>query len=116
MLMIKRDYNSARYNLTHAIRYIEVLIEDSVKKGRPAAQISEYEYWVSSLDLIRGCIFGLEDDQKYEGQIDIKYAVTEIRKEMTNFLFVVDNLRPADIKYLDDAWKHLKQTEAVLND
>ena len=64
---------------------------------------------MSSLDLLRNCLYGCIDT--YTGQINVDYAIVELRSEITNFIKVVKKVESWELAYLDKAWKHLKDIE-----
>lgn len=111
-MITKKDYSLIRGHLTITIRNIEVLVEKSMSKHRPQEYLSEYDYWLSSLDLLRNCLYGCQYD--YSGQIGIDCAVLELREDITNFIKVMRDIKAWELAYLDKAWKHLKLIEEIL--
>ena len=113
MIMITgKDYSKIRWHLTCAMRQLEVLYDYNELHNRPETYRNEYEYWISSLSLLRNCIYGCK--HVYDGQINICYAVMELKEEITNFIKVVRDLEAQELAKLDRAWRHLKDIEAML--
>lgn len=106
------NYNDVRFNLTEAIRYLELLEDYMKSKHRPEKYISEIDYWLSSLDLLRNCLYGCVD--KYEGQLDIYSSIKEIKSEITNFIVVVKDFKSYELKKLDIIWSSLMTVEKLL--
>lgn len=112
IMTTSKDYNRIRGHVTSSIRQIETLQVKSKEKLRSEVYLSEYDYWLSSLSLLRNCLYGCKDS--YDGQINIDYAIIELKSEITNFIKVVQKLEPWELAYLDKAWKHLKDIEEML--
>lgn len=111
-MIIDVDYNKVRGFLTTAISSLEFLCEKSKAKQRPQAYLSEYDYWLSSLELLRNCLYDCTDT--YTGQINIGYAVLELSDEVTNFIKVVKKIEVWELKHLDKVWCSLKAIEEML--
>lgn len=112
IMATQKDYSRIRGHITSSIRQIEALQVKSKDKFRPDAYLNEYDYWLSSLQLLRNCLYGCIDE--YSGQINIDYAIIELKSEITNFIKVVQKLEPWELAYLDRAWKRLKDIEEML--
>lgn len=112
-MKLKRNYSLVRGHITKAIRELESIQYYNSRTDKVSlASLSEYEYWISSLELIRNCIYGCQD--KYQGQIDVLYSIREIRSEITNFVKVIRPISTKTLKYLDRAWLALTRAEKEL--
>lgn len=111
-MKLKKDYSLVRGLITRAIRELEILYHRSKFKPYAVENLSEYDYWISSLELIRNCLYGCKKD--YSGQIDISNSIKEIRSEITNFIKVIRSLRTRDLECLDRAWQNLTKAEKEL--
>lgn len=112
--MMTTDYNAIRFNLTEAIRNLEVLKSLMLAKERPEKYISEIDYWLSSLDLLRNCLYGCND--KYEGQLDLYTSIKEIKSELTNFIVIVKDFKVKELRKLDTIWSILVRIERLLRE
>lgn len=111
-MKVKRNYSLVRGYITRAIRELEVLYYCNRFKQSFILHSSEYDYWITSLDLVRNCLYGCKNS--YTGQIDIVYAIKEIRSELTNFVKVVQKVNHKELKHLDKAWLALIKAEKEL--
>ena len=114
MHMITIDYNAVRFNLTEVIRHLDSLKDFMQTKNRPEKYISEIEYWLSSLDLLRNCLYGCKD--RYDGQLDLYASIKEIKSEITNFIVVVKDFKIQELKRLDTIWSLLVKIEKLLKE
>ena len=112
MHMIAIDYNTVRFNLTEAIRNLELLKEYMISKNRAAQYVSEIDYWLSSLDLLRNCLYGCKD--RYDGQLDLYASIKEIKSEITNFIVVIKDFKVQELNRLDTIWSLLMKIEKLL--
>lgn len=110
--MITIDYNAVRFNLTEAIRNLELLKEYMISKNRSTQYISEIDYWLSSLDLLRNCLYGCKD--RYDGQLDLYASIKEIKSEITNFIVVIKDFKVQELNRLDTIWSLLMKIEKLL--
>ena len=81
--MTKVDYSRARYYLTRAIRELEVTIYKQPVEPLDSTSLSELEYYVSSLTLIRNSLYGCEDS--YTGSLNLEECLLELQKDATAF-------------------------------
>ena len=110
--MTAMNYNNVRFNLTEAIHHLELLREDMALKKRPERYISEVDYWISSLDLLRNCLYDCKST--YDGQLDIHSSIKEIKNEITNFIVVVKDFKYKELKELDVIWSLLVKIDKIL--
>lgn len=107
--MTKTDYNKVRFNLTNAMRFLEQLkiyLEIHRKLGH---FMSEIDYWISTLELIRNCLYGCTD--VYPGRMDIKGCIAEVKDELDNCVAIKRNITSKEMYYLGQAWKYCKDAE-----
>lgn len=112
MHMIIIDYNAVRFNLTETIRNLESLKELMESMKRSERYISELDYWISSLDLLRNCLY--DCTSTYEGQLDIVSSIKEIKSEITNFIVVVKDFKIKELQKLDTIWSLLVKVGKLL--
>lgn len=112
------NYSEIKYELTNALRTIEKLIETQQRKQRSNDIISEEEYWVSTLEVIR---MGLYNESNVSDE-DLRNsrtaeALAEIREEMTAFLteHKLTGLSTDELKSLSIAWSKCKKAEEKLS-
>lgn len=113
--MIPVDYSRIRYELTEALRHLQ-LLEEQVKAEDYSEQvISEVSYWVTTLELIRNCLYDCTD--YYYGEMDIQEAVEEIKEEMLAAFVEFSKCRELKtlVQYrLTQAWQKCKVVEKLL--
>lgn len=105
------DYSIVRYELTEALRHLELLLE-SLESNR-GHFVSEVDYWVSSIELIRQCLYGCT--KRYDGEIDLSTAINEIKNEISNaYSFKYSWLTAVQQDKLRFAWLRLEKAEGHL--
>lgn len=107
------DYSIVRYYLTESLRTLE-LIKVRLDENKLWPNFcSEISYWVSSMELLRNCLYDCTD--KYYGELDLLEALAETREEMSNaYRIVLKSLDKYNSKKFVRAWQNLKKAEEEL--
>lgn len=115
MCLTMSKYSLIRFLLTNALRYVEQMLELFEGHYVPDSIISEANYWASTLDLVRNCLYDCDDE--YDGEVNILDAVKEIREEMVSAYSVMHkHISSVDKVYIKMqlSWKALKEIEELL--
>ena len=99
------DYSRIRGYLTIAIRYLELLYSKDKHNREDIVYLNEYVYWLSSLDLVRNCLYGCKDT--YRGDIDIDLAIEELNDEISDFIRLCSIKEGYRLDYLTKSCKCL---------
>ena len=105
------DYSAVRYELTEALRNLEALYESLENYETHFA--SEVDYWISSIELIRQCLYGCT--KHYEGELNLLMSIKEIKNEISNaYALKYSWLTEVQQNKLRFAWLRLEKSEGHL--
>lgn len=108
MYMTMKNYSKAKFYLTNSIRQLEFLLELLTARVLDKQIISEVNYWVTTLDMIRSCLY--ESIDEYYGKINIQDSIREVQSELTNaYHFIFIKLREKEQSFLANAWLYCKK-------
>lgn len=104
--------NDLRYKLTQAIRYLECLAESLSLSNPNTHALSEIEYWISSLELIRNMLCNTENFDE-----TTKDAILEIKSELANaFKYIYTYLNNTEKRHLANAWKFCNEAGDLIDE
>lgn len=113
MCVKSRDYSRIRGLCTQALRELELVKAHLEKTVCLDSLYSEVNYWISSMDLLRNCLYGLTDT--YDGVMNLSDSVSEISGEVSNaFTLFYKYMNKRDLIRLTKAWELLKEVERKL--
>jgi hypothetical protein len=104
------NYSKIKFELTNSIRNLELVNELLIREKADVQALSEVEYWIRTLELLRNSLYDCID--VYEGQLNIEESVKEIREEIANF-YTITKGTYTSIVYakIKNAWQGCKIVE-----
>lgn len=110
MFMILKSNSTAKYHLTMAIRYLQVLSNSLINATKLHSEVT---YWIDTLDMIRDCLY-----EEYEcNTIEMLRSIREIQSELTNaYSFIKYEIDRKQLSHLSNAWLNCKQAGDSLGD
>lgn len=108
MFMMTQKYNKVKFYLTSAIRELELSLATLKDRNKDSTVITNYEYWVETLDLTRSCLY--EEINEFYTKTNILEMIRELQGELSNaFRFVHNKLINNEQKQLASAWLYCKK-------
>lgn len=113
MLITMTDLNSLRYNITNAIRYLEIVSTYLIEQDDSSSLCSEVAYWLTTLEMLRGYIS--VDAKIDETKMPVTQYLDEIKEEIkaaytVEGKFYKDRVRD-NLVY---AWSFCKRAKEVI--
>ena len=109
--MCVTNYSVVKYELTEALRQLELLYEELADKKSYFA--TEVEYWTTTIQLIRHCLYDVK--KKYKGSMSLLESVCEIKSEILNtYTLQYSYLSKEHTSKLYFAWLRLEKVEGHL--
>lgn len=109
------DYAQIRYLLTEAIRYSDIAYGKikHIKEDYIEQKLSELQYWSSSFELVRNCLYDCTD--AYYGKLDIKEVIIELQEDIENYVLVNKNIKMLEVKELDIVYQNIVKIRGLLS-
>lgn len=108
------NYSLVRGSITQTCRYLEQVIELLLKDGNSNSYfLSEVEYWLATLEMMRNSLYDCENT--YKGEYNLLEIVQELLSEMSNSYVYAYKEISSDIRSeLANAWTMCNEIKGFL--